>query len=306
MKTFPGLRKTPAVAVISSATLIILFVLLDKIIAQDGSSGIIGYVADPLLSFVGEVRVSVLLLGFTLGLRHALDTDHLIAVSTIVSEHKGFSAPSIIGLMWGLGHTASLFIVGLIVIALQVEIQERVAQTMELAVAAMLIGLGANVLWKLLRGWHIHTHMHAHGTHVHIHPHTHAHVHSQEGEQVQPHHTTCMKWLNDIIAKNLVKGKRAVVIGMVHGLAGSASLMLVVLATIHSAVIQLVYIVVFGIGSIGGMLVMSSLIGIPFALTAQKAQRLNLAVRGASGVLSIAMGLVLAWQIGIMDGLFLK
>jgi high-affinity nickel-transport protein len=92
---------------------------------------------------------------------------------------------------------------------------------------------------------------------------------------------------------------------MVHGLAGSAALMLIVLATIPSRTLALVYIVIFGVGSIGGMLVMSALIGVPFALTANKSERLHYLVRGTSGILSLVFGLILAWQIGFNEGLFL-
>ena len=102
---------------------------------------------------------------------------------------------------------------------------------------------------------------------------------------------------------HLGRGRRSILIGMVHGVAGSAALMLIVLATIPSAALGLLYIGVFGLGSIGGMLVMSTLIGIPFVLTAHKSERLNVAVRGISGVLSVGFGLYLAWQIGIVEGL---
>jgi hypothetical protein len=101
-------------------------------------------------------------------------------------------------------------------------------------------------------------------------------------------------------------GKRSIFIGMVHGMAGSAALMLVVLATIPSAKLALLYVGVFGVGSIGGMLIMSTLIGIPFVLTAQRSDKLNVAVRGISGVVSVVFGLYLAWQIGVIEGLFLS
>lgn len=98
-------------------------------------------------------------------------------------------------------------------------------------------------------------------------------------------------------------GKRSVLIGLVHGLAGSAALMLIVLATIQSKTLALAYIGIFGIGSIGGMMVMSAFIGLPFVLTMRRSEKLNVAIRGASGVLSVGFGFFYAWQIAVVDKL---
>lgn len=243
-------------------------------------------------SLINPTPVSLLALGFFLGLKHALDADHLIAVSTIVSERRGFFSSGIVGVMWGLGHTISLLVIGLIVVAMQLNIPEQAAQTMELAVAGMLVVLGLNVLWKLRKGGHVHAHIHTHGGITHSHPHVHGH--SREGDHQH------LGW----IVEHLGKGKRSILIGMVHGLAGSAGLMLVVLATIPSTALGLLYIAVFGLGSIGGMLVMSTMIGIPFVFTARSSTKLNVAVRGLSGILSVGFGIYLAWQIGFVQGLF--
>ena len=236
--------------------------------------------------------MSLLALGFFLGLKHALDADHVIAVSTIVSERRGILSSGIVGAMWGIGHTFSLLVVGLIVIALNLEIPERVASLMELAVAGMLVALGSNVLWKLSRGGQLHAHVHTHGNITHAHPHVHEHA----GE---PSHSHVSR-----LARHLGKSKRSILIGMVHGLAGSAGLMLIVLATIPSTSLGLLYIGVFGLGSIGGMLVMSTVIGLPFALTATRSASWNSAIRGVSGILSVGFGLYLGWQIGFTGGLF--
>jgi high-affinity nickel permease len=238
-----------------------------------------------------------------LGLKHALDADHLVAVSTIVGERKGFLSSSIVGAMWGIGHTASLFIVGLCVIALRLRIPEQIAEGMEFSVALMLVFLGANVLLKLLRGGKLHTHVHTHGDHIHIHPHIHEHSHATiEGSA---HHLVRLpfaRWMKSV-REQIGHGKRSIFIGMVHGMAGSAALMLLVLATIPSPVFGLVYILVFGIGSIGGMLLMSMLIGVPFIFSARGSERINLGLRGIAGMMSVLFGLYLAWQIG--DRLFL-
>lgn len=226
-------------------------------------------------------------LGFVLGLKHALDPDHLVAVSTIVSEHKSLKRSSIIGAFWGVGHTTSLLLVGLLVIGLRLTIPDRVALSMEFCVAMMLIALGTNLLWKTWRvSIHSHPHTHADGQH-HVHVHLHAPGTQHHEEPRVFHHA-----------------KRPLLIGMVHGLAGSAALMLLVLTTIPSPWLGLAYIVVFGLGSIGGMLLMSSMIGLPFVLTAQRFTRFNQGIRMTAGMCSVAFGLFLAWQIGFVEGLF--
>ncbi len=230
--------------------------------------------------------LSILGLGFVLGLKHALDADHLVAVSTIVSERKGFWSSSIVGALWGLGHTASLLIVGLIVIAFHFQIPDKIAMGMEFSVALMLIILGANVLWKIKKGTTFHVHTHEHNHHLHVHPHLHEHAHEQSH-----HHTAKV-------------GKKPFFVGMVHGMAGSAALMLVVLATISSRALALLYIAIFGIGSVGGMFLMSALIGLPFSITS-KHDRLNSIIRTSAGIISVCFGLFYAWQIGISDGLFM-
>lgn len=233
--------------------------------------------------------LTILGFGFVLGLKHALDSDHLIAVSTIVGERKGFWSASLVGLMWGLGHTASLLVVGVALIAFHLEIPERIAQGMEFAVALMLVILGANVLWKIARGGIFHMHVHRHDKHLHVHPHVHEPSAAQDVEKAHDHAPAV--------------GKKPFLVGMVHGLAGSAALMLVVLATISSRPLALLYIGIFGIGSVGGMLVMSTLIGLPFALAA-KSGRVGTMVRLSAGLLSVVFGLFYAWRTGVEGGLF--
>ena len=236
--------------------------------------------------------ISILGLGFVLGLKHALDADHLVAVSTIVSEKKGFWSSSIVGALWGLGHTASLLVVGLIVVMFHFQIPDKIAQGMEFAVALMLMILGANVLWKVYKGATFHVHTHEHHDHIHVHPHIHEAGLEHGHEQAVDHH-------------GMRVGKKPFFVGMVHGMAGSAALMLLVLATISSRVLALFYIGIFGIGSVGGMLLMSTLIGLPFAFTA-KHERVNKIVRISAGVVSLCFGAFLAWQIGFVEGLFFR
>lgn len=225
---------------------------------------------------------AALTLGFSLGLRHALDPDHLVAVTTIVSEHKSLARSSLVGTFWGLGHTASLLIIGLVVILLRSSIPDRVALWLEMGVAVMLIALGANVLWRVARerGFKIHTHTHAHDDQP---EHEHVHVHSQSD--------------HDHRHRLFRLGRRPFVVGMVHGVAGSAALTLGVLATIPSITLGFVYIAVFGLGSVGGMLLMSAVIGAPFAVTARRFSKINGGIRLAAGLLSVVFGLMLAWDL---------
>ena len=232
--------------------------------------------------------IATLGLGFILGLKHALDADHIVAVSTIVSEHKSISKSSLIGTFWGLGHTASLLLVGLVVILLRLTIPAKLALLMEFGVAVMLVLLGANIIWKFFNGTKVHIHTHEH------HGVTHSHLHVHEGRNEEHKHNHLISF-----------GRKPFLVGLVHGVAGSAALMLLVLATVPTPLAGLMYILVFGIGSIGGMLIMSSLIGLPFVLTASRLVPLNERIKAVAGVMSVAFGIFLGWEIGIVEGLFL-
>ncbi len=232
--------------------------------------------------------ISVLALGLVAGLRHAMDADHVAAVSTIVSERKSLLSSSLIGGLWGLGHTAALFIAGIVVLILRVEISPRVELALEFCVGLMLIGLGVNALRKLRQGWKLHLHTHTHGHHTHVHPHLH------DGGPEPAEHTH----------HGLRLEARPIIIGMVHGLAGSGALMLLVLSTISSPAVGIFFIIIFGVGSIGGMMLMSALISLPIRFTADRFKRANLAVRLAAGAFSLAFGLFMVYQIGFVEKLF--
>jgi ABC-type nickel/cobalt efflux system permease component RcnA len=219
-------------------------------------------------------------LGLLLGIQHALDPDHLIAVSTIVSEQKNFKWASLIGAFWGLGHTTTLFLVGIIVIGLRVTIPPKLGTGLEMLVALMLVVLGANVLRQSLGAERVHLHTHSHN------PETHTHFHVHDSPKQGHGHDHPFKAM-----------RRPFVVGMVHGLAGSAALMLLVLSTIESPLGALLYIVIFGLGSVGGMLLLSGIIGLPFILTAQRFSLMNRWIRLCAGFVSIAFGLFLGWEI---------
>ena len=232
--------------------------------------------------------IAALTLGFWLGLRHALDADHLVAVSTIVSEHRSLARSSLIGTFWGLGHTASLLGVGLAVILLRVSIPEHIGPWLEMPVAVMLVALGGHAVWSAARerGLRLHVHTHSHDDAP---PHSHLHVHDKDiplGDGGHDHRHRILRI-----------GRKPFVVGMIHGLAGSAALMLAVLATIPSVSLGLVYIAVFGIGSVGGMLLMSVIIGLPFVMTARRFSNINGTIRVLAGLFSVVFGLILAWEL---------
>jgi ABC-type nickel/cobalt efflux system permease component RcnA len=226
---------------------------------------------------------SMLALGFALGLKHAFDADHLAAVSTMTSGRRSLLSSSLIGAVWGLGHTIALMVAGVLVILLHIQIGERAGKALEFCVGIMLIVLGVNALRKLSAGGRVHMHQHEHGGRWHAHPHLHDSKHTDE-----PHTHHGVKL-----------GMRPLLIGLMHGMAGSAALTLLVLTTIPSPLQGLSYIMLFGIGSIGGMMIMSTLFALPARLTAGRFARADLALRGVSGLFSFCFGLFTIYEIGL-------
>ncbi len=229
----------------------------------------------------------ILGLGFFLGLKHATEADHLAAVTTIVSGRGSIWNSALVGGLWGLGHTISLFVAGVFVLLLNFQISERTERILEFCVGLMLTILGLNVIRKLINGGKLHFHSHEHGGREHVHP----HMHEAEQDEASTHH-------------GLSLSPRALFIGMVHGMAGSAALMLLVIPTIESRAVGLIYIVVFGLGSIGGMMLMSLLVSLPFRLTVSKFERTNRFMQVAAGVISISLGLWIVYEKGFSEGLF--
>ncbi|MBL8208132.1 MAG: urease accessory protein UreH [Blastocatellia bacterium] len=231
-------------------------------------------------------------LGFLLGLKHATEADHLMAVTTIVSEHRSVWRSALVGALWGAGHTASLLIAGVIVILLQIAIPQRIATMLEFAVALMIIFLGGRVLFALLRKRqrvHVHSHKHdgeAH-THLHFHNQTDAHQIAPPNQSHDQPHSTQIGW-------------RPLIVGMIHGLAGSAALTLLILTEVMrggSMALGFAYLLIFGIGSIGGMLLMSAVISVPFVLTATRFERVHLPIQIIAGIGSVLFGIYYAWEI---------
>jgi high-affinity nickel-transport protein len=259
--------------------------------------------------------LSVLFLGFFLGMRHATDADHVIAVTTIVSRQRSVRSAAWTGVLWGLGHTVTILAVGGAIILFGLVIPPRVGLGMEFSVALMLILLGVLTLTGVTGRMHearagdhhtgghadrLHAHPHTHGDYVHSHAHGHtpdAHGHAEEATP----QARLDRALGRFGAYQLL---RPLVVGLVHGLAGSAAVVLLVLATIRDPWWAVGYLLVFGVGTIAGMMLVTAAVAVPFAATAGRFAWLNRHLATASGALSLAFGVWMAYQIGVVDGLF--
>ena len=226
--------------------------------------------------------LAAIILGFLLGLKHATDADHVVAVSTIVSQYRNAWRGIWIGASWGLGHTTPLIGLGVIILIFQDVVMDRyedIAPVLELGVGAMLLLLGAQVFWNLKRGrLHVHDHSRHEDTHVHIHS-TH---HPAAGPEVETRHGFFHFGRPFFRVKSYT-------IGVVHGLAGSAAVMLALLPALPSFWAGVGYLVLFGVGTVLSMASITLLLGVPFAITGGF-DRLNRVVSGAAGAVSVAIG----------------
>lgn len=225
--------------------------------------------------------LAVLTIGLVFGLKHATEVDHVVAITTIVSRHKNVFRSALVGALWGAGHTASLLIAGVIVLSLRVAIPERVSGWLEFGVALMIIALGVSALWRAMRtSSEVHMHQHSHDglSHTHVHFHEHESKHNPSSPAKHSHVVSRIGW-------------KPVLVGMMHGLAGSGALTLLVLTQIRSSLVGFLYIATFGAGSIVGMLLMSALIGLPFAFTSGKLTHVHHGLQALAAVLSICFGI---------------
>jgi high-affinity nickel permease len=224
----------------------------------------------------------ILGLGFLLGMQHALEADHIAAVSSIAARRTQIGDIVRHGLTWGLGHTLTLFVFAGAALLLGHAIPEQVARPIESAVGIMLVGLGAHVLWRLWRD-HVHFHKHGHGDGtVHIHAHSHA------GETVAhacaAHaHAHGFRW-------------RTLLVGLMHGMAGSAALLVLTVSQASSPAVGLGYVALFGIGSMVGMGALSTVIAVPLAVSARWLTWANRGLQGAVGIVTIAIGLTTIYE----------
>jgi high-affinity nickel-transport protein len=209
-------------------------------------------------------------------------------------------------MLWGVGHTLTILVVGGAIVVFGVVIPPRLGLGMEFGVALMLITLGGLTLAGPLRslrgttGADGHSHPHPHGDYVHTHPHGHGpggHGH----DDARTPQARLDRWLGGL---GPYQAARPVVVGLVHGLAGSAAVALLVLATIRDPAWAVAYLLVFGLGTIAGMALITLVVALPFAYTAGRSAAFHRALATATGLLSLAFGLVLAYQVGVVDGLF--
>jgi high-affinity nickel permease len=264
---------------------------------------------------------SILAVGFFLGMRHATDPDHVIAVTTIVSNQRNSMRAALIGAFWGVGHTVTIFVVGAGIILFNLVIPVRLGLSMELSVAVMLIILGLANVAAFLRSMPdkllpagsmpagsiraddgaevVHSHAHSHGDFVHSHPHAHV-------PESHPHadHTP-VAWLDRVFGRiGLYQYLRPFVVGVVHGLAGSAAVALLVLTTIRNIHWAIAYLLIFGVGTIAGMMLITMSLASAFTMVGKGRQKFSRRLAFASGLLSLSFGLFVAYQICFVNGLF--
>jgi hypothetical protein len=208
---------------------------------------------------------SILAFGFFLGMRHATDSDHVIAVTTILSQQRKVGSAALTGIFWGIGHSITLLLVGAAIVLFGVVVPERLGMSLEFCVALMLVLLGLLNLGRFRRSRNeAHEHSYRHGFYLRFRP---------------------------------------VVVGAVHGLAGSAAVALLVLPMIRKPVWALFYLFILAAGTIAGMLLITAVIAIPLTYSANRFQSFNRYVSGAAGAVSLVFGLFLVHQIGFVDGL---
>jgi high-affinity nickel-transport protein len=265
---------------------------------------------------IASSAFSFLFLGFLLGMRHATDADHVVAIATIVSRARSLAGSALIGAAWGVGHTVMVMAVGAAIILFGVVIPPKLGLSMEFAVGIMLVLLGVLTLTGMGRtigaahshahsgipsghDFDLHDHLHTHGDYVHQHPHGHspgAHGHAEE-------HTPLARldrsWLGRIA---LYEWLRPFAVGLVHGLAGSAAVALMVLSIIREPMAAIGYLLLFGFGTIAGMMLITLILSAPFAFTAVSLPRFNWQLRVASGLVSFLFGMVLIYGIGFAEG----
>lgn len=234
--------------------------------------------------------LSILLIGLLLGMQHATEADHLAAVATLATRQASLAQTLRLGLAWGVGHTLTLMLFAGAVLALGLVISPSLEQALETAVGLMLVGLGADVLRRLRRERiHFHVHHHAPAT-----EHVHAHSHRGDAAHAASVHRHPHGWRWPL---------RALAVGMMHGLAGSAALVLLSLQAVPSVPLGLAYIALFGVGSIVGMALLSVVIALPLRLSAAYLSRLHHGMTALVGVGSCALGVFMVVEIGYLRSL---
>lgn len=244
---------------------------------------------------MSDLLFSVVVLGFFLGMRHAADADHVIAIGTIVSREATVRSAARIGLLWGLGHSLTILVVGGAIVAFGLVVPPRLELGMELSVGVMLIVLGVVTVASRLcnrTGDGRHSHPHAHGDYVHAHPHGHgagAHGHREDA-------TPLARLDRRFRPGWAYESMRPFVVGVVHGLAGSAAVALLVAAAIPSLPWACAYLVIFGLGTVAGMMLVTAATALPFVY-APRAAALERSLGVAAGTVSVGFGIALIYRI---------
>ena len=233
--------------------------------------------------------LGILTLGFLIGLQHAMEADHLAAVASLATRGRGLLDTARQGTVWGLGHTLTLFLFGGAVLVADTLVPERVASGLELAVGVMLILLGTDVLRRVVRD-RVHFHAHRHGSREHFHAHSHR---ERVDHDDDPHHHRHPKTLP----------LRPLFVGMMHGMAGSAALIVLALETVTSPRQGLVYIAVFGFGSIVGMTVVGAAISLPLRYSPRSLTWVHNGLRTLVGLFTVGLGAYIVYHIGVAGGL---
>lgn len=233
---------------------------------------------------------SILLFGLLLGVRHALDGDHIAAVATLATRARSVGQAVGFGVAWGMGHTLTLMLCGGAVLLLGLVVPLRAAQALELAVGVMLVLLGANVLYRLWRERaYFHWHRHADGI-----AHVHAHGHAWNPGPHEPILNRHWHWRDFPM--------RPMVVGMMHGMAGSAALILVSLESVGSVSWRLAYFAIFGVGSILGMASLSVAIAVPLRLTSRHLTGAYGSLSAVVGLATVILGIAMIHEFGVAAG----
>jgi ABC-type nickel/cobalt efflux system permease component RcnA len=228
---------------------------------------------------------SILFLGVLMGMRHALEADHLAAVASLATRTGSLRAALLQGAAWGLGHTLTLLLFGGVCLLLGAAVPESWARGLESVVGVMLIFLGGQVLWRIRRR-RIHLHVHRHGdgeTHVHAHGHQ-----ADEAHDASRHEHSHAEGFP----------VRALAVGIVHGLAGSAALLLLTVLAVGSFWQGLTYIALFGAGSMVGMAVLGSVIAVPLQASARLLGRFHVGLEAVVGLATIVIGARMLYDLG--------
>jgi high-affinity nickel-transport protein len=235
-------------------------------------------------------------------MRHATDPDHVIAVTTIVSRERAMRKAALVGAVWGVGHTATLMAVGGAIILFGLVIPPRLGMSMEFCVALMLVLLGIWNLKTFRPGDVIDSRAHRHGDYIHNHPRDRGSENHSHGEKETP-----QARLDSRFGKlHIYQSLRPLVVGVVHGLAGSAAVALMVLPIIRNPYWAVGYLAVFGVGTIAGMMMITAAIAWPFSYSAERSAPLHRRLCLASGFLSLGFGAFMIYEIGCVQGLLIK